>query len=164
MTGAMLLGEADFIHAAKPWRRRLGGNPFTVLPYAVSCCVAFRRHAAGFEPRYQKLAQIASKMNGAFGELGLRFVPETPHCCQTHCYLRGSAAALDAARDAVEASLGLRVYERLRGIACGDGGSECYFEWTLGPSHLELEDEVWLTAWSAFFHAVAEAEQAGSTP
>ena len=81
MTGAMLLGEADFIHAAKPWRRRLGGNPFTVLPYAVSCCVAFRRHAAGFEPRYQKLAQIASKMNGAFGELGLRFVPETPHCC-----------------------------------------------------------------------------------
>eukprot|EP00966_Prymnesium_polylepis_P163888 3789146-Prymnesium_polylepis.1 len=125
MTGAMLLGDAAFIAATKPWRRRLGGNPYTVLPYALSCATAFRAHAGSFDARYRKMAAVAARLSADFGGR-LRFVPEAPQCCQAHCYLRGDAAALDAARDAVEARLGYRVYERLRGAAVG-GGDECYF-------------------------------------
>ena len=58
LTGAMLVGRTRFIEAAMPWRRRLGANPYTVMPYALSCRDAFRRHQHTFDERWQKLRKL----------------------------------------------------------------------------------------------------------
>ena len=85
--GAMLLGDASFIEASRPWRRRLGGNPFTVLPYAVSARGAYRAHVGSFSRRRDKMRAFAALLSGAHPDQ-LRFEPAEPHCCQCHCYLR----------------------------------------------------------------------------
>ncbi|EOD31121.1 hypothetical protein EMIHUDRAFT_203245 [Emiliania huxleyi CCMP1516] len=141
VTGAMLLGSPTVTREAAVWRRRLGGNPFTVAP----------------------LQQLAPLLSSTAAEEGgsLRFVPEAPTCCQAHVYLRGDAAALDAARDAVLRERGVRVYSRLRGAAVGPEADECYFELTLGPRHLEVADAVYVGAWRAFFAALAGPQPGG---
>ena len=55
LTGAMLLGRGEFIAAAKPWRRRLGANPYTSMPYALSSRHGFRLHRDTFGERWRKL-------------------------------------------------------------------------------------------------------------
>ncbi len=51
VTGAMLLGPADTISAARVWLRRFGGNVYSLMPYAVSCQGAFRDNRAAFPAR-----------------------------------------------------------------------------------------------------------------
>mmetsp|Transcript_21558 Transcript_21558/g.68611 ORF Transcript_21558/g.68611 Transcript_21558/m.68611 type:complete len:225 (+) Transcript_21558:229-903(+) len=163
VTGAMLLGSPTVTREAAVWRRRLGGNPFTVAPYALSCRAAFRAHRGSFDARWRRLQQLAPLLSSTAAEEGgsLRFVPEAPTCCQAHVYLRGDAAALDAARDAVLRERGVRVYSRLRGVAVGPEADECYFELTLGPRHLEVADAVYVGAWRAFFAALAGPQPGG---
>ena len=166
LTGAMLLGGADFITAAKPWRRRLGANPYTVFPYSLSCRDAYRTNAHTFEARWHRLRGIVPLLAEAARAEGgrLRTVPEVPQCCQVQCCIglpasadaTVDAAAMDAARDAVDEQLGVRVYARLVGAvppqsANADVKDELYFEWCLGPAHVDVADEVFVEAWTAFF-------------
>jgi threonine aldolase len=44
MSGAMLLGRAEFCRKARTWLRRFGGNLYILLPYALSGYLGFRRH------------------------------------------------------------------------------------------------------------------------
>uniref|UniRef100_A0A7S4AYD4 Uncharacterized protein n=1 Tax=Chrysotila carterae TaxID=13221 RepID=A0A7S4AYD4_CHRCT len=160
MTGAALLGRADFVAAASPWRRRLGGNPFTSMPFALSCRAAYETHAGSFEARWHKLRTLAPQLSRTAASHGgsLRFVPAEPQCCQAHCYIRGSAEQLDAARDEVLAELDIKLYNKLRACGVGPGKDECYFEITVGPNNIEIPDDVFVHAWSCFFEALQKAE------
>ena len=164
LTGAMLLGTERFCKEAMPWRRRLGANPYTVMPYALSCRDAYRSHSQSFEARWRKLERLAPKLAAAAQAAGgtWRTVPEAPLSCQVHVCIGPAhdAAALDAARDAVEAERGVRLYGRLVGEtppgshAVEGGPPEQYFELSLGPAHVELDDAVFVEAWTAFFEAL----------
>lgn len=190
LTGAMLLGEESFIEAAKPWRRRLGANPYTSMPYALSCRDAYRRHRGTFDERWRKLQRLVPLLSDAAAKEGgtLRTVPADPQCCQVHCCIGAASAdgdslreALDAARDAVEAERGVRVYGRLLGpapaetaraetVSGGEGsmdsadtatpaggeaaGGQYIFEWGLGPAHIAMEDDEFVDIWAAFFKAL----------
>ena len=46
ITGAVLLGDADFMIQARIWLRRYGGNVYTLLPYAVSSYAAYRNYVS----------------------------------------------------------------------------------------------------------------------
>jgi len=50
LTGALLLGSANFIAEARVWQRRYGGNVYTLLPYAVSAYACFRDYLAWNDP------------------------------------------------------------------------------------------------------------------
>lgn len=217
LTGAMLLGRASFVDQARVWRRRLGANPYTVFPYAISCRDVFRLHADTFEARWAKLRtraprcehpcqrpcrphdrphdhtrrphgrvvcadacagtlvpQLGDAARGAGGVF--RTLPPVPQCCQVQAcvgFANGRVAAdvaiLDAARDAVEVELGVRVYHRLAGPAPShaaatrtndaDGADEpplFFFEWCLGPSAVAVDDGVFVAAWTAFFREVRQ--------
>ena len=174
LTGAMLLGDRKFIGEAGVWRRRLGANPYTSMPYALSCRDAFRRHADTFGARWQKMRRLVPLLAAAAEAEGATFrtIPAEPQSCQAHaCIAAGGAteAAMDAARDAVEAECGVRLYGRLLGRppeppAARDGGSggdeeaaaeEHYFEWHIGPGHVELDDSLFVEAWASFFRELA---------
>jgi threonine aldolase len=169
VTGAMLVGSDAFIERTRPWRRRLGANPYTVFPYALSCARGYLMHASSFASRWRKLRDLAPQLRAAAASEGgkLVFVPEVPRCCQCHVFLGAgdSLDVLDAARDAVDAQHGVRVYERLRRAddplcltrPSGDAynaAPDWWFEWTLGPAHVELADDVFVDAWRAFFHVL----------
>ena len=176
LTGAMLLGTSSFIDAAKPWRRRLGANPYTVFPYALSCRDGFRQHAHTFASRWHKLRDLVPLLaQAARGEGGcLRTIPEVPQCSQVQCCIALQStddtspcedmAAMDAARDAVDSELGVRVYGRLVGPApSGDQSAiegEFFFEWSLGPAHVDVADEVFVAAWTSFFRKLKAASPA----
>mmetsp|Transcript_15952 Transcript_15952/g.28742 ORF Transcript_15952/g.28742 Transcript_15952/m.28742 type:complete len:568 (+) Transcript_15952:55-1758(+) len=44
ISGAMLLGDSEFCAEARVWLRRMGGNLYTVLPYAISSWDGFRKN------------------------------------------------------------------------------------------------------------------------
>lgn len=189
LTGAMLLGPEKFVSSAAPWRRRLGANPYTVFPYALSCRDAFRRHHHTFAERADKLVALAPLLAAAAEAEGgsWRTVPAVPQCCQAQVCLglRASTevgtggdvndanapdggesaikriAVMEAARDAVDRELGVRVFQRIAGPApphttVGIANTaavphEVFFEWCLGPAHVDVEDEVFVQAWTAFW-------------
>ena len=45
----------------------------------------------------------------------VRFTPPTPQCCQVHCHIKGSAKAVEAARDRTADVHGVKVFRALRG-------------------------------------------------
>ena len=122
------------------------------MPTAISCRVGYDAHRHSFEARWQLLRRLAALVSAS--DARVRFEPPTPECCHAHCYLRAHADVLDAARDAALRETGVRVYRRLRGEGVGEGGSECYFEWVIGPEQLGLSDELVLGAWAAFLRAL----------
>ena len=74
-------------------------------------------------------------------------------CCSGSS--RGSPACRPRGLEDPEASLGCRVFDHLHEAA----SEECYFEWSLGPAHLDLEDGLWTRAWDAFFDVLSQAER-----
>jgi len=130
----------------------MGGNAFTAMPTAISGRVGYDTHRHSFGERWQLLRRLAALVSASDGRV--RFEPLEPECCHAHCYLRGSADVLDAARDAALRETGVRVYRKLRGEGVGAESSECYFEWVVGPGQLGLSDELVLGAWAAFLRAL----------
>ena len=163
MTGALLCGDAAFVADARPWLRRFGGNLYNNMPYALSGVLA-RQASDDFDARFAWIERHVATISGLAGEKGLadrlRFMPEgVPQCCMTHVHLRYSAAELEAARDRAAEATGLRVFHRLRGasyLPAGDAGAAWeYFEWSVGPLNLAIEDGRVGEAWSAFLDALA---------
>jgi len=107
-----------------------------------------------FEARWRLLKHLAAQLSAAHAGR-VRFEPAEPQCCHAHCYLRGSAAQLDAARDSALAETGVRIYRRLREEGVGADGDECYFEWVIGPEQLSLSEELILRAWATFLGALS---------
>jgi hypothetical protein len=168
MTGAMLTGREDFIQKASTWQRRLGGNPYTLHPFALSCRAAFRAHAGSFEQRWAKTKAIAAAVLGAAKasecEDAVFLQPAEPACAQVQCFLRGDAATLGLARDALQERTGERLFGGVRPVLSHlrkDLEAEGrvvedwnYFEMTVGPQHLKMDDLVFRKAWEAFFRSL----------
>lgn len=62
LTGALLIGDADFIAEARVWQRRYGGNVYTLLPYAVSAYACFRDYLTWNDPLTEQAHDGASTM------------------------------------------------------------------------------------------------------
>ena len=179
ISGAMLLGVADFCLEARIWLRRMGGNLYSVLPYAVSSWDGFRRYciteeahsedADGsktcelvydngvFENRRKKLAQVMEllRANTRISSV-VQFDPVIPETNIVHGYLAVSYDECMAALESVEESTGIRVLSRVRSCSgnVGDKYSEicfgCQFEWTMGEANSLIKDELILLGWSTF--------------
>ncbi|KAL7553487.1 hypothetical protein ACHAWF_016764 [Thalassiosira exigua] len=173
VSGAMLLGDRDFCSEARVWLRRMGGNLYTVLPYAVSSWDGLRRTClseerdgegscdesgvavydpAAFEERRAKLVRILEMLGADPAVMSLvRFDPAVPETNMVHGYLRLSLDECMTALEAVERDTGIRVLSRLRSCSVSpcdeDHKFGCRFEWTMGASNARVEDELFVTGW-----------------
>ena len=168
ISGAMLLGNSDFVAEARVWLRRMGGNLYSVLPYAVSSWKGFRENClagdhnlysnAAFVSRQQKLARVINSLStDDVVSSVVQFDPATPETNMIHGYVKASLDDCNKALDEVEKSTGIRVLSRLRGI---DQDNEddynsnssfgCRFEWTMGKSNVLIDDEDFLLGWQEF--------------
>lgn len=62
VTGAMLVGDADFIASSRVWLRRFGGNVYSNLPYFVSCWGGFQENKHSFAGRKIRLGEIVQHL------------------------------------------------------------------------------------------------------
>mmetsp|Transcript_33 Transcript_33/g.74 ORF Transcript_33/g.74 Transcript_33/m.74 type:complete len:581 (+) Transcript_33:136-1878(+) len=154
LSGAMLLGDTEFCTKARVWMRRMGGNLYTLLPYAVSSWNGFRKNCLSpvtdcdisvgddgnisyerkwkfdrksFERRRQKLCNIM-KMLKRDGNIGssVSFDPVTPQTNIVHGYLQISLEQCMEVIDKVETKTGIRILNRVR--SCSDeskNGGNC---------------------------------------
>lgn len=141
----MLLGDTEFCTKARVWLRRMGGNLYTLLPYAVSSWDGFRKNCLSpvtdgdisvgddgniskrnwqfdrkiFERRRQKLCNIMEMLNRD-KNIGsnVSFDPVTPQTNIVHGYLQISLEQCLEAIDMVETNTGIRVLNRVR--SCSD--------------------------------------------
>jgi threonine aldolase len=133
ITGAMLLGPADFIKDARIWQRRHGGNPYTLHPYAVSSKVNFDRRRDRFPGYWKRAKTLANALSGIDG-LTLR--PPVPHTPMLHLLLNGPTAALSERRD----QIGREDKLWLGGILESDTPGRALLEVSVGDATLTLPD------------------------
>ncbi|NEA35228.1 beta-eliminating lyase-related protein [Streptomyces sp. SID13031] len=75
LSGAALAGPEDVIAEVRRWQRRLGGNLYTLFPYAVSAREGLRTVL----PQMGELHQRAIELAEALQSTGFRVFPEPPH-------------------------------------------------------------------------------------
>ena len=134
----MLLGDAEFCSEARVWLRRMGGNLYSVLPYAISSWDGFRKKCLTgevdddirqdesqkgnlvydhgvFENRRKKLARVMELLHADSRITSIvQFDPVVPETNMVHGYLRMSYDECMAALEKVEQSTGIRVLSRVR--------------------------------------------------
>ena len=105
LSGAMLLGDADFLAEAAVWQRRAGGTLWSQVPMVASA-------AARFDQALERMpawAAQAKVLAGVLAEVpGLRVWPDPPHTNLFHLFGEGEARDVVAAREAVKAELGIQ--------------------------------------------------------
>jgi len=165
ISGAMLLGDSDFIAEARIWLRKFGGNLYTVLPYAISSWAGFcnfQREENVFEYRRDKLARVL-KLLSTDTRISriVEFDPKTPEVNMAHGYLRMSYDECMKALDKVEQTTGIRVLSRVRSCKEDDDtdGADsiqfgCRFEWTMGEANALIDDELFLLGWKTLAQEV----------
>ena len=156
ISGAMLLGNADFCEKARTWLRRFGGNLYTLLPYAVSGWAGYRRHwldvedNMSFDEKHQKILRLVAQIGT---EEVVSFDPEIPEVNMVHGYFRHSVDEVHAAIDQVERQTGIRVLKRVGKVEEEDhayrSGYRSRFEWTIGAANGKIADSEILLAWKA---------------
>jgi len=180
ISGAMLLGDAELCAEARVWLRRLGGNLYSVLPYAVSCWDGFRNNCIGegrspgdesgisysasvFENRRKNLARVVGLLSSDADISSIvQFDPSVPEVNIVHGYLRVSYDKCIAALERVKQSTGVRVLSRVRSCSSRssvDGKVQefgCRFEWTMGEANSLIEDAAFLSGWRAFCKELIE--------
>eukprot|EP00041_Stephanoeca_diplocostata_P024116 m.603659 g.603659 ORF g.603659 m.603659 type:complete len:380 (-) comp22456_c0_seq1:607-1746(-) len=90
MAGAMLCGSEAFVDAAREWRHRLGGQPFTFSPAWIDCKHRFELHKDSFQKRFDHLCGVVEALkseNIVYPKGLIRFIPEVPQSCMVHVYI-----------------------------------------------------------------------------
>lgn len=91
--GAVVAGEASFVHSLAVWKTRHGGNLYTAYPYAISDLDGLDRHLPRmgiYVERARDLARLLNKIPK------LALTPATPDVNAFHLLLPGSVDALSA--------------------------------------------------------------------
>ncbi len=109
LSGAMLLGPAAFIQAARVWRRRHGGTVVQLHPAAASAAMRFD---AAFARMPACLARARTLAGGLAAISGLAILPSPIQVNLFHLHIARGADALAAARDRIAADTGVWLASR----------------------------------------------------
>nr|WP_238352685.1 beta-eliminating lyase-related protein [Kribbella solani] len=89
ISGAALAGPEDVIAEVRRWQRRLGGNLFSLFPYAVSAREGLRTVLPRMDDLYQRAVEVAMALQSE----GFRVFPEPP---QTNSFRLYAPRAVDS--------------------------------------------------------------------
>jgi threonine aldolase len=135
LTGAMLLGDADFVAQARLWRHRMGGTLYHLSPMVASAAMQFDERLALMPVLLQRARTLAA----ALAPLpGLRVDPDPPHVNLLHLWFDASADAVQDARDTVAAESGCWLFG---GVRAADVPHWSRVELSVDDNLLQLTDE-----------------------
>lgn len=98
LTGAMLLGKAEFIEESRIWLRRFGGNFFQLHPFVASAAMRFDR-ALKQMPEYMRRTKAVYETLKDIPRIS--FCPAPPLVNMFHLYINAPAEKLKQARDEI---------------------------------------------------------------
>ncbi|WP_406052819.1 threonine aldolase family protein [Kribbella sp. NBC_00889] len=136
LSGAALAGPEDVIAEVRRWQRRLGGNLYTLFPYAVSAREGLRTVLPLMGDLYQRAVELSMALQGE----GFRVFPEPPHTNSFRVYAPQAADTIETAA--------VKRMETTREAICGrwqpaDVPGWSWIELVVGPDTLEWQvDEV----------------------
>jgi len=130
LSGAALVGPADFVATAKAWRHRYGGQIFSQWPSVLTALAGLDREL----PRLPEYVAHARVVAAALATLpGATVFPNPPHTHQFQLWLPYSKAALDRAALELAEEEGIRFTGGWSEQAPGD---RCLTEVTVGSDAL----------------------------
>ena len=135
LTGAMLLGKADFISEARVWLRRFGGNLFQLHPYVASAARRFD-YALKQMPKYFERAKNAFEILKNIE--GISFCPNPPQVNMFHLYFNRSAEKLTVARDKIAEQDKIWAANNFQETSLEN---MCYTEIYVGEGLLQISDD-----------------------
>lgn len=104
ISGAMLLGERDFISEARIWARRAGGNLYSLYPYVVAAELGLAENLDAVD----SAVSYARALGEAFCQIeGVRVVPNPPQAAMFHLHVSASSEAC---------SKGISLYAEREGV------------------------------------------------
>lgn len=136
LSGAALAGPEDMIAEVRRWQRRLGGNLYTLFPYAVSAREGLRTVLPVMEDLHLRAVELSKALQGE----GFRVFPEPPHTNSFRVYAPQPAEMIDTAA--------VKRMETTREAICGrwqpaDVPGWSWIELVVGPQTLQWQvDEV----------------------
>ncbi|KAJ3183463.1 hypothetical protein HDU87_006782 [Geranomyces variabilis] len=148
VVGAMLVSNDEaFIAGAKIWQRRSGGNAYTTFQETVDCERGFNLNIGTFAAKYDKMVSIAAGIEAGIAHLptvGGRplvfFEPRVPTCGQAQTFFCGvDEEQFIAARDAVQAKLNVRLFNKPRPVTSPADGRRFMIEWALVNETMQTE-------------------------
>jgi threonine aldolase len=98
LTGAMLIGDAEFIAESRVWLRRFGGNLYQMHPFVASAAMRFDRALAQM-PEYMRRANEVYEILASIPSISFR--PNPPQVNIFHLYFNISAENLKRSRDRI---------------------------------------------------------------
>ena len=134
MTGAMLLGDADFIEESRVSLRRFGGNLYQLHPFVASAARRFDRALAQM-PKYDERAKEVYEILRNIK--GISFCPNPPQVNMFHLYFDSTAEKLTRARDEIAAEDKIWTANKFQKTALEN---LCYTEIYVGEGLLEIDD------------------------
>ena len=93
LSGAAVAGPADVIAEVRRWQRRLGGNVYTLFPYAVSAREGIRKVLPLMGEFHQRAVVLAAALQG----VGYRVFPDPPHTNSFRVYAPRAAEEIELA-------------------------------------------------------------------
>ncbi|MCB9676441.1 MAG: threonine aldolase [Alphaproteobacteria bacterium] len=141
LSGAMLLGDADFVAEAAIWQRRLGGTLWSQIPSVATASLYLDDALASMPAIFAHARALAA----AIADVpGVRVLPDPPHTCMFHVVAERSVEDAVAGRQAVEDALGIRAFAGPRpGPLPGTFRTEIY----VGRAGLEVTPDEAREAW-----------------
>lgn len=98
IAGAVLLGDEEFIAAARIWQRRLGGTLVHQSPMAASAAMRFDERLSQMDACLQRTLALAE---GLRAQPGIRVNPPIPQTNMMHIYFDAPHDKVMAARDRI---------------------------------------------------------------
>lgn len=120
--GAMLVqNEESFMDEAKVWRRRAGGNAFTLFYEVIDSERGYNENIGTFKEKWDKMSDIVDGVTDATkefrtsdGEPIVSFMPGRATCCQIRTMFRGCTVdELMAARGRAQDRTKVRVFDKI---------------------------------------------------
>lgn len=138
LAGAALLGDEDWIAEARIWKRRYGGDPITLLPFAASVHMRLDDRAEQMDAYVLRAKELAR----AFAVVdGVTVDPPEPHVNMMHLVIDAPREAVIAARDTVAEQRGLWVLHDPRDSSSRDPEGSSRHELSVGDATLAVDVE-----------------------
>jgi threonine aldolase len=131
VAGAILAGSADFTEASKIWKRRHGGDLFSLYPYIVPARYYYRERVGRMERYYREACELAARFNGC---RHITTLPVVPVSNLFHVHFALSSEAVAPALIEVAEQIGLVLTWRLKALA----EIGCSFELNVGDLYATI--------------------------
>jgi threonine aldolase len=130
LAGAAVAGPEDLVAAARRWQRRLGGNVFTLMPYAVAARAGLR----DLVPRMAEFHDRAVELAKALSAAGFRVFPDPPQANAFRLFAEADAVAIELASIEHMERTGEAI---TRNWVAADVPGWCWTELSVGPTTME---------------------------